>query len=501
MEWRFMMNSKKIIRGKKAKTIVGVFLVTVLVGFCSVTTLFSPLGVDIVSRDAMAASITEIIGGVPSSFADLAERLKPAVVNISTTKTVATGGFRSPFNDPRLERFFGGDEFFKRFFGDIPEREFKQKSLGSGFIISEDGYIFTNNHVVEKADEIVVKLSNGKEYKATIKGKDPNTDIALLKIEPDNGLPVVTFGDSSKLRVGDWVLAIGNPFGLSQTVTAGIVSAKGRVIGAGPYDDFIQTDASINPGNSGGPLFNLNGEVVGINTAIVAQGQGIGFAIPIDMAKDMLPSLKKKGKVVRGWLGVSVQGVTEDIAKNLNLKTNEGALVSDVFKGDPADKAGIKAGDVILEINGKRVKDTHELIRIVAGIEVGTQATIKVLRDGKQKIFTVMVTERPESREMAAERPGESGEYFGMTVQEITPEIAEHLELADANGVVITQVADGSPAEEAGLQAGDIVLQVNRSRISSLEEYQNVMSRAQSGDSVLVLIQRGSSKFFAVIRK
>jgi serine protease Do len=219
------------------------------------------------------------------------------------------------------------------------------------------------------------------------------------------------------------------------------------------------------------------------------------------MAKDMLPSLKKKGKVVRGWLGVSVQGVTEDIAKNLNLKTNEGALVSDVFKGDPADKAGIKAGDVIIEINGKRVKDTHELIRIVAGIEVGTQATLKVLRDGKHKIFTVMVTERPESRGMAAERPGESGEYFGMTVQEITPEIAEHLGLADVTGVVITQVADGSPAEEAGLQAGDIVLQVNRARISSLEEYQNVMSRAQSGDSVLVLIQRGSSKFFAVIRK
>jgi len=228
-------------------------------------------------------------------------------------------------------------------------------------------------------------LSSGKEYDATVKGRDKNTDIALLKIEPEDDLPIVKLGDSSKLRVGDWVIAIGNPFGLSQTVTAGIVSAKGRVIGAGPYDDFIQTDASINPGNSGGPLFSLNGEVIGINTAIVAQGQGIGFAIPIDMAKDILPNLRTKGKVVRGWLGVSVQGITEDIAERLGLKTTEGALVSNVFKGDPAEKAGIKTGDVIAEIDGKIVRNTHELIKIVAGVTVGDKVKIKVLRDGKQK--------------------------------------------------------------------------------------------------------------------
>lgn len=494
------MNPKDTKRRKRFLSVLMSFLVAIFIISFAGTVHFSTISLEVSSHDAMAASTTEVISGAPSSFADLAERLKPAVVNISTTKTITAGEYRSPFSDPRFERFFGGEEFFKRFFGDTPGREFKQKSLGSGFIISEDGYIFTNNHVIEKADKIVVKLSNGKEYSATVKGKDKNTDIALLKIEPDNGLPVVKLGDSSKLRVGDWVIAIGNPFGLSQTVTAGIVSAKGRVIGAGPYDDFIQTDASINPGNSGGPLFNLNGEVVGINTAIVAQGQGIGFAIPIDMAKDILPNLRTKGKVIRGWLGVSVQGVTEDIAKNLGLKTAEGALVSNVFKGDPAEKAGIKTGDVIIEIEGTAVKDTHELIKIVAGITVGSKVKIKVLRDGRQKTFTVEVTERPEAKDLAEVEPEESKEYFGMTVQEITPEIAEHLGLPDAAGVIVAQVENGSPADEAGIQAGDIIRQVNRSRVSSLKEYRSVMPRAISGDSVLVLIQRGKSKFFAVIR-
>jgi len=284
-------------------------------------------------------------------------------------------------------------------------------------------------------------------------------------------------------------------------VTAGIVSAKGRVIGAGPYDDFIQTDASINPGNSGGPLFSLNGEVIGINTAIVAQGQGIGFAIPIDMAKDILPNLRTKGKVVRGWLGVSVQGITEDIAERLGLKTTEGALVSNVFKGDPAEKAGIKTGDVIVEIDGQIVRNTHELIVIVAGVTVGDKVKIKVLRDGKQKNFTVKVTERPETKELAEMKHEENGKYFGMTVQEITPEIAEHLGLPNVTGVIIAQVKRGGPADEAGIQTGDIIRQINRSKVSSLKEYRSVMSRAVSGDSVLVLIQRGKSKFFAVIRK
>jgi serine protease Do len=310
---------------------------------------------------------------------------------------------------------------------------------------------------------------------------------------------VAVLGDSAKLRVGDWVIAIGNPFGLAQTVTAGIVSAKGRVIGAGPYDDFIQTDASINPGNSGGPLFNLAGEVVGINTAIVAQGQGIGFAIPIHMANQILPDLKTKGKVVRGWLGVSIQDITEDIAKSLKLKTQEGVLVADVFKGDPADKAGMQTGDIIVAVNGKKVQDTHELLMIVAGIKVGETVKLTVMRDGTEKVFTVRIAERPE-REQLAQRE-KSGEFFGMSVQEITPEIAEHLGLPDTKGVIVSEVKQGDPADQAGIQPGDIILQVNRTKIQSLKEYAREMSKPDAEKSVLLSIRRKDAKFFVIIRK
>ncbi|MEA2014825.1 MAG: DegQ family serine endoprotease [Thermodesulfobacteriota bacterium] len=495
------MKSKDTIRRKRFMVGLISFLVVIFLISFAGTVHFSTISVGMSSHDAIAAQAMEPVSGPPLSFADLAEKIKPAVVNIRTTKMVNAGGVQSPFGDPRFKRFFGGEEFFKKFFGDIPGRHFKQRSLGSGFIISKDGFIFTNNHVVEKADKIVVKLSNGKEYDAKVTGRDENTDIALLKIEPDNGLPVVRLGDSSKLRVGEWVIAIGNPFGLSQTVTVGIVSAKGRVIGAGSYDDFIQTDASINPGNSGGPLFSLSGEVVGINTAIVVQGQGIGFAIPINMAKDILPNLRTTGKVVRGWLGVSVQEITDDIARNLNLKDEKGALVSDVFKGDPADKAGIMTGDVIVEIEGKTVKDTHDLLKIVAGITVGDEVRICVLRNGRIKMFLVKVTERPNSSDRSEEINKKNEEYFGMTVQEITPEIAAHLGILVATGVIITQVESGSAAKDAGIQTGDILRQINRTPISSLTEYQAAMSRASTGASVLVLIQRGQSKFFAVIRE
>lgn len=453
------------------------------------------------TEKAIAASSEETVK-MPLSFADLTERLKPSVVNIRTTKTITTGGRsapRSPFGEGTpFDRFFG-DEFFKRFFGDVPRREFKQRSLGSGFIISKDGYIFTNYHVVEMADKILVKLSDGKEYEATTVGKDKNTDIALLKIKPRNSLPVAVLGDSAKLRVGDWVIAIGNPFGLTQTVTAGIVSAKGRVIGAGPYDDFIQTDASINPGNSGGPLFNLAGEVVGINTAIVAQGQGIGFAIPINMANQILPDLKTKGKVARGWLGVSIQDITEDIAKKLKLKAQEGVLVADVFKDDPADKAGIQTGDVIVALNDKKVKDTHELLMIVAGIKVGETVKVNIMRDGTEKIFKVRIAERPERDQLAQREKG--GEFFGMTVQGITPEIADHFGLPDTRGVIVSQVEQGSPADQAGIQPGDIILQVNRTKIQSLTEYTREMSRAETEESVLLSIRRKNAKFFVIIRK
>jgi serine protease Do len=426
----------------------------------------------------------------PLSFADLAERLKPAVVNISTSKTVRQQGgslFGAPFGgkDP-LGQFFGRDDFFEKFFGDIPQREFKQKSLGSGFIISPDGYIFTNNHVVEQADKIIVKLSDEKEYEAKVIGRDAKTDIALIKIKPNKSLPVVEIGDSDKLRVGDWVMAIGNPFGLEQTVTAGIVSAKGRVIGAGPYDNFIQTDASINPGNSGGPLFSMDGKVIGINTAIIAQGQGIGFAIPINMANRILPELKTKGQVTRGWLGVSIQDVTEEIAKSLKLKDNAGVLIAEVLEGDPADKAGLKSGDIIIEVNGKKIKDSHQLLMIVAEFRVGDKVEIKALHDGQEKVFQVIIAERKEKADIIA-----GSGYFGMTVQEITPEIAKHLGIVKKVGIIVVDVKEGSPADEAGIRPEDVILRVNKVNVNSLKDYEREMAKAGSKEGVLLLIKRG----------
>jgi serine protease Do len=481
------------------------FLLAFLIGFFVVSVVevlrssLAPSGPGPDVQVAAAGSTGEI-ARTPLSFADLAEKLKPCVVNISTTKTVRSGGFRSPFGQGMpFDRNFGGDDFFERFFGDIPQREFKQKSLGSGFIISSDGYIFTNNHVVEQADKILVKLSDGKEYEAKVIGKDAKTDIALIKVKATESLPAAETGDSEKLRVGDWVIAIGNPFGLEQTVTAGIVSAKGRVIGAGPYDNFIQTDASINPGNSGGPLFNMEGKVIGINTAIVAQGQGIGFAIPISMAKTILPDLKTKGKVTRGWLGVSVQDISEDIAKNMKLKERNGALVADVFKGDPADKAGLKSGDVITEINGKKIKDTHELLMMIAGFRVGETVKIKILRDGLEKDISIAVAERKEQAEMAA--AGESGQAFGMIVQEITPEIAKHLGLSTKKGVIVVEVQDGSVADEVGIQPQDIILQVNKMKITSMKEYLHEIGKAGEKGGILLLIKRGKSTFFVPLTK
>jgi serine protease Do len=429
-----------------------------------------------------------VSGAVVPSFADLSEKLSPTVVNISTTKIVKSQrvpGGRIPS---------GNDDFFRRFFGDIPEREYKKNSLGSGFIISTDGYIFTNNHVVEKAEKIKVKLSDGREYDAEVKGKDANTDIALIKINPSKVLTAVTFGDSDQIRTGDWVFAIGNPFGLDHTVTAGIISAKGRVIGSGPYDNFLQTDASINPGNSGGPLFNMRGEVIGINTAIVAQGQGIGFAIPINMARDMLNDLKGKGYVTRGWIGVSAQDVTNDIARNLKLKETRGALIGQVFDNEPAAKAGIVAGDVILEVGGKPIGDTRELLLAVAALPVGKKVDVKIWRDGREKVIPVVIAERKEGKYLSGQ--DNLGNTFGMTVQEITPETVKHLNLKVKTGVIITDVADGGPAEEAGLRPQDIILEINRQPVDSLDNYQAILSRKTDEGRYLFRIKRDDAFFF-----
>ncbi len=430
------------------------------------------------------------------SFADLVEKLKPSVVNISITSVARGGGvftFPSPFGeqDP-----FG--EFFERFFGQAPQREFKQHGLGSGFIISEDGYVVTNNHVVDNAEDIEVILEGGEKYKAKIIGRDPKTDLALLKIEPKGKLPAVKFGDSDKLRIGDWVMAIGNPFGLGHTVTAGIVSAEGRVLGLGAYDDFIQTDAPINPGNSGGPLFNLNGEVVGVNAAIFAGGQGIGFAIPINITKNIVDQLKEKGKVVRGWLGVLIQQITPEIAEGMNLKELKGALVSDVTPGGPAEKAGIKRGDIIVEFNKHKIEKVAQLTGIVADTPPDTQVQLRVMREGNEKDITVKLGELPEK--IAGKNEGEVKEKLGLTVQNISPQVAERFNLKEENGVVITDVDPGSIADEAGFKPGDVILEISGRSIANVEDFKSIVDMIEKGQSALFLVKRGENTIYLGIR-
>jgi serine protease Do len=332
----------------------------------------------------------------PESFAPLVKKEMPAVVNISTRQVIRVQQ-QSPFGDPQM------DDFFYRFFGNSrPQREQVRQSLGSGFIISPDGYILTNNHVVDKARDIKVAFSDGRVLDAKLVGKSRELDIALIKVDAQD-LPAAMLGDSEALEVGDWVLAIGNPFGLSHTVTAGIVSAKGRVIGMGPYDDLIQTDAAFNPGNSGGPLFNIKGEVVGINTVIIATGQNLGFAVPISVVKEILPSIKAKGKPDMGWLGVTAQALTQDLAAALGLSDPVGALITNVSKGGPAEKAEIKRGDVIVELDGKKILDPAELPRMVAFGHIGKTVVLKVVRQGKPLELKAVIELKPENSEQKSE--------------------------------------------------------------------------------------------------
>jgi len=436
---------------------------------------------------------------VPGNFSEVAASVGPAVVNISTEKSIKGGGrvFRhfspGPFgkNDPF-------EDFFNKFFGDEQQREYKQRSLGSGFIIDKSGYIVTNNHVVENADKIKVKLKDGDEFNAEIVGRDPNTDLALIRIKANRELPVAKIGDSDALKVGQWVVAIGSPFGFEQTVTAGIVSAKGRVIGSGPYDDFIQTDASINPGNSGGPLINLQGEVIGINTAIIASGQGIGFAIPINMAKNIIAQLKSNGEVTRGWLGVSIQSLSKDMAEYYGIKDGKGVLVTDVFKGDPAAKAGILPQDIILAVDGKKINDSRDLSRIIAGIPVGEKADIKVLRDGNEKEFKVTIAKR-DSEKTAGLRPDiKEGSVLGIQVSNLTPELKQRFNLGNDSGVIVVGVEQDGKGAEAGVQTGDLIKEINRHKIASVKDYENLLSKIKSGETIKLLIQRPQAGFVVV---
>jgi len=439
---------------------------------------------------------TEVIG-FPQSFADLAEKANPAVVNIRTTAVLKIPG--NPFR-----QFFGPEEgpfgdFFHHFFGNVPDQEMKQQSLGSGFIIDKDGYILTNNHVVEGAQEIRVKLADGREFNAKVVGRDSKTDLALIKISSlFKNLPVLPLGDSDAIRVGDWVIAIGNPFGLGHTVTQGIISATGRVIGSGPYDDFLQTDAPINPGNSGGPLIDMKGEVMGINSAIIASGQGIGFAIPSNMAKNVASQLREKGKVVRGWIGVTIQSVTPEIAQSFGLKEAKGALVADVVPQGPAQKAGMKRGDIIVTFDGKDIKNSTDLPRIVAETPVGKTVDVGIIRDKKEMVIKMTIEEMTEKR-MAESRMRPVSD-LGMQIENITPALRNELGIRDRSGVVVTNVTPGSPADDVGIRPGDVIKEVNHHQIRNLNEYDSATGRTEEGKPLLFLIKRGGQTFYISIK-
>ena len=436
----------------------------------------------------------------PESFSELAEAARPGVVNIRTVKTIKGGSpvFRHFFGNPHGGNRNPFDEFFGPFQGDGQQRDFKQRSLGSGFIIDGDGFIVTNNHVIEDADQIKVILADDKEFDAELVGRDPKTDLALIRIQGAKNLKPLEIGNSEKLKVGTWVVAIGSPFGLEQTVTAGIVSAKGRIIGSGPYDDFIQTDASINPGNSGGPLLNMDGEVVGINTAIIASGQGIGFAIPINMAKGIIAQLKDKGEVTRGWLGVGIQDLTPELADYYGLKAQKGVLVTQVFEGDPADKAGIKVNDIILSVDGQKVTTGRELSAMIANTPVGSQTTVDLIRDGKAESLTVTLAKRDDDEKTVAALSRDNDE-LGIEVTDLDSDIARRFGIeGKENGVLVTDVKDDSLAREADVRPGDIIKEINRTVVKDRKDFVQLMKKNEKSETIQLLVKRRNSGYLVV---
>jgi serine protease Do len=432
----------------------------------------------------------------PPSFATIAKRTMPVVVNISTTAQRAPrGGSGDPI-----------DEFFNRFFGESQPRDNSQRSLGSGILISKDGEILTSYHVVKNADAIKVKLADQSEYEARLVGKDDRTDLALIKIRKTNdSVPFARLGTSSQLDVGDWVMAIGNPFGLEHTVTAGIVSAKGRVIGAGPYDNFIQTDASINPGNSGGPLINAVGEVVGVNSAIFSQSGGnvgIGFAIPIDLAKKVVDHLRKNGKVVRGWLGIRAQDLSPQIAATSGLSHFAGQIqtVTEVTENSPAAEAGIKVGDVIVEFNGKALTKNPDLRTMIADTGPGQKITLKIVREKLERIVSIRIGELPD--EDGSQQVEVRDAELGLRVQRITPETSRRLALSSVKGVLVLEVQSGSPAEQVGIEPADVIREVNQRPVNNVKDFERAVRQGRRGDRILLLVQRGDNAvFFALKRK
>ena len=440
-----------------------------------------------------------------NAFVQVAKMVKPAVVMITTEKII-TYRYWNPF----------GDDFFDQFFEDFgfprPRQQQpktfkkKQEGLGSGFIVDEDGYILTNNHVIEGVDKILVKLMDDeKKYEAKVIGTDPKTDLALIKINATRKLPTVILGDSDTIEIGEWAIAIGNPMGLEETITVGVISAKGRsVLGTSPYEDFIQTDAAINPGNSGGPLVNIRGEVIGINTAIIAPyvAQNIGFAIPINIAKKVFKELKTTGKVTRGFLGVYLQPLNEELANSFGLKDTKGALVSDVMPDTPAEKAGLKPGDVILEFNGTPVSDVRELQKKVADAKVGENATLTIWRDKKKTTVQIKIAERPAEESIAKKEPEFTEKYWrGLKVSDITDEMRKRFGIEQSiKGVVVVEVEPGSKADECEITVGTVIRKINDVNISSVEEFKSVISKIDKKSPVTLWVRQEGNNRFCVLK-
>ncbi|NLJ49211.1 MAG: DegQ family serine endoprotease [Candidatus Atribacteria bacterium] len=433
-----------------------------------------------------------VLPEVNNIIPNIVDKVSPAVVNVNTSKIMT---ITSPFAP------------FAPFFDQLPEqfqREVPQRGIGTGFIFRKDGYILTNNHVIEGADEIRVTLLDGREFTGKVIGADSLTDIAVVKVEAEN-LPTLSLGDSDAARVGEFVVAIGNPYGLSHTVTMGVLSAKGRAVPSGDtgqeYENFLQTDAAINPGNSGGPLLNLDGEVIGINTAIIPFAQGVGFAIPINMAKSILDQLIEKGKVVRAWLGVYIQNVTPEIAKQFGYEGTKGALVADVIENGPAAKANFQRGDIIFSVNNQEITDTKHLQNTIRSLKPGDTAEIQVWRNGEKKTIKVQLEELQEGS--ASISPVEIISQkieLGMEISEITADLQQKYGFTESKGVVVVLVKPGGPAEEAGLRAGDVILQINRNDVSSVEDFNSVLAKVEPGDTVILLISRSGRTLFVPVK-
>ena len=466
---------------------------------CVLLVLAVSLGVQARETSGDVVALKEL----SQAFTKVAKQAIPAVVYIKVEQTVQ-GRSEGSFNDP-FDLF--SEEFFERFFRRrLPEgqkpQQFRQQGQGSGFVVTNDGYILTNHHVVGEADRVTVVLHDGREFGAKLVGTDPRSDVAVIKIEDAGDLPTLPLGDSEALEIGEWVMAIGSPFGLSHTITVGVVSAKGRSrLGITDYEDFIQTDAAINPGNSGGPLINLNGEVIGLNTAIFSRSggyMGIGFAIPINMARDIQAQLVSTGKVVRGYLGVRIQDISEDLAKSFDLKETKGALVAEVSKNTPAAAAGLEQGDVIVEFNGVPVEDVGQLRNQVAMTAPGKQVPIAIVRDGQRRELTISLGTLPEELTATAVPPVLQ-EELGMGVQNLTDELAEQLGYEGKEGVVISEVEPGSPAASAGLRPGMLISQINRESVDDVEAFQEALAESSKTKQVLLLVEdRQGSRYVAL---